>query len=476
MRENALRKLETRLVAEPNSIPLQIERAKLLAELGRSEEAKTAYLQTLTKDPTNFTVLNNLGALLHESGYRTAARTAYAEAVKHHPGEPMGHVNLANSLREIGNLEGARASFESALAQDESHAEAHQGLAYVLMEQGEEEAARRHRQMGFQDCAVKELPFYGSREPIRLLLLMSAMGGNTPIIPILDNRVFLTSVLFPEFFDLARQLPEHRLIFNAASDADLCTTAVEAATEIVARSSMPVINAPAAVAQSGRTPNAKRLAAIPGVITPRMCSLPRSAITAAELSRRGFEFPVLLRRPGFHTGRHFVRVDTQVEMQSALETVTGAELTVIEFLDARAGDGKVRKYRVVMVDGQLFPLHCAVSGDWKIHYFTAEMANNASHRAEDARFLDDMSQVLGTTAVAALEQINAMLGLEYAGVDFSLTSAGELIVFEANATMTIALPGPGPEWDYRREPLARVVDAVREMLVNRATQPTPTPS
>ena len=96
------------------------------------------------------------------------------------------------------------------------------------------------------------------------------------------------------------------------------------------------------------------------------------------MARHGFRFPLLVRTPGFHTGRHFLRVESPEELAGAVAELPGKELTVIEFLDARGADGKVRKYRVMMIDGQLYPLHVAISSHWKIHYFTAEMAERAT--------------------------------------------------------------------------------------------------
>ena len=65
----------------------------------------------------------------------------------------------------------------------------------------------------------------------------------------------------------------------------------------------------------------------------------------------------------------------------------------------------MRKYRAMMIGGALYPLHVAISSQWKIHYFTAEMAERADHRAEDAEFLENMAGVLGPRALGALEQI-----------------------------------------------------------------------
>jgi hypothetical protein len=113
------------------------------------------------------------------------------------------------------------------------------------------------------------------------------------------------------------------------------------------------------------------------------------------------------------------------------------EVMAIEFLDARGADGWVRKYRVMMVGGQLYPLHLAISQQWKIHYFSADMRDRAEHRAEEAKFLADMPGVLGAKAMAALEQLSAAIGLDYGGIDFALNQRGEILLFEANATMVV---------------------------------------
>src|ERR1035441_7373662 len=44
-----------------------------------------------------------------------------------------------------------------------------------------------------------------------------------------------------------------------------------------------------------------------------------------------------------------------------------------------------------------------------------------------------MPGVLGPRAMEALTKIQATLGLDYAGIDFGLSSAGDLLLFETNA-------------------------------------------
>jgi hypothetical protein len=155
-------------------------------------------------------------------------------------------------------------------------------------------------------------------------------------------------------------------------------------------------------------------------------------------------------------------------LPAALAQLPGDELTVLSYLDARGPDGKARKYRVMMIGGRLYPLHFAISSHWKIHYFTADMADRPEHRAEDAEFLENMPSVLGPRGMSALSEIQSRLGLDYAGIDFGLGPNGDILLFEANATMVVNPPEPDAKWSYRRPAVERIYNAVRQMLMARA--------
>ena len=473
-REEALRGLEARIAEDPANLSLRFERAGLLAELGRSLDARNAYIELLSRNPSHRLALNNLGTLLYAAGYRTAARTAYAEAVARHPDDPMGRVNLGNILHEMGDDSAAREHFEAALRADPTHAEAHQGLAYALTELGDRAGADLHRRLGFQDRAVRTLPYRGQGSPVSLLLLVSSRGGNIPTRHLLDDCVFQTHVVVPEFYDSKVPLPPHQVVFNAIGDADLAADSLAAAQSIVALTEARVINLPSAVMATGRADHA-RLGRLPGVVTPLTVTLARDLLISPEgpaaVARHGFRFPLLVRTPGFHTGRHFLKVENAAALAGAVEQLPGQEITVIEFLDARGADSKVRKYRAMMIGGQLFPLHVAISSQWKIHYFTADMAERPDHRAEDAEFLENMPGVLGDRGMEALSRIQSTLALDYAGIDFGLNSAGEILLFEANATMVVNPPEPGERWAYRRPAVERIFAAVWKMLVNEPRPP-----
>ena len=473
-REAVLLEIDAKLALEGNDNELLFQRACLLAELGRMQESRDQYIDLLRRAPSHRGALNNLGTLLHDTGYRSAARTAYSQAVSRHPEDPMSLVNLANVLREDGELDTARVHYQRALHADPAHAEAHQGLSYILMELGDEAGAVFHRRAGFQAQPIVTLPYRGSGRPVPLLQLASTTGGNIAASRFLDDHVFQTHVVFPEFVDRPASLPSHQIIFNAIGDADLSPEALTAAQSLLSASHAPVINSPHAVLFSGRENNSHRLARISNIVMPQIASFPRAILAdgsaPAILADRGLRFPFLLRTPGFHTGRHFLMVGSVDELAPAVARLPGKDLMVIQYLDARAADGKARKYRVMMIDGELYPLHLAISDSWKVHYFTSGMADNIAYRKEEARFLHDMVGVLGSDAISALKQIQTVLNLDYAGIDFGRDSNGDLLFFEANAAMVVNPPEPDERWAYRRAAVERIYSAVRSMLLTRSHQ------
>jgi glutathione synthase/RimK-type ligase-like ATP-grasp enzyme len=467
-----LDRLLARTTGREADITLEIERAALLGALDRRADAQAAFIELLRRHPTHFSALNEFGTWLASQGSIDAACRVYAEAILHHPENPMARVNLGNLLLRANRHPEARAHYEAALRADPDHAAAHQGMGAVLSDEGDREAAAAHFAKGFRGHALSTLPYRGADAPIPLLQLVSSGGGNIPTAPFLDDCVFLTTVVVADHFDPATPLPPHGLIFNAIGDADLCQPALDAAHRLIAHSKAPVINDPRAVLKTGRRDNATELADLPGVVTPKVVAVQSSrliGIDGAEwLIDQGFTFPLLLRSPGYHTGRNFVFVEKAEDLAAAAAELPGAELLVIEYLDARGKDGNARKYRVMMIGGKLFPLHLAISRNWKVHYFTSDMADKPDHRTEEMAFLENMRAVLGDKAITALHAICERLALDYAGIDFGVNASGDLLLFEANATMVIASPDNDPRWAYRRGPITAVIDAVTAMIRQRA--------
>jgi hypothetical protein len=213
-------------------------------------------------------------------------------------------VNLGNLLLEEQDVAGAIAQYRTALELDPDLPEAHRGLGTILHDSDPDEA-EHHLQRAFSGGASVTQPYRGKGQGVALLVLVSARGGNIPVRHWISDREFAVTALYVEFWPDGAPLPPHALIVNAIGDAERCAAALARAAALTSASAAPVINSPSQVARTGRSEICRRLAGIDGVIAPRT-----REVRAQDLQEAGAcGFPLLLRRPGFHTGQHFLRVD-----------------------------------------------------------------------------------------------------------------------------------------------------------------------
>ena len=457
------------LIAEaPGEIGLRFGRACCLEDLGRIDDAVQAYVAVLTADPTHFGALTNLGSLLLERGRAADARAYLEAAVKLHPRDPVALINLGQLCAELGDEERAVAAFANALGVQPGSVHAHLGLAKIFVARDDDASAQTHLDRAFAEPKAWSFPHRGEGEALKVLLLVSAFGGDMVTNLFFDDTVVQKAVLLADSVRGDLALPPYHVLFNAIGDADRSAPSLERAVAIANASSAAIINHPAAVLHTGRVETMERLRAIPGVRAPRTERVAREDLTPEHLLSCGFTFPLLLRSPGHHAGDHFAYVEAPGRLAEIAATLPGRSLLAIEYIDAYGSDGDARKYRVVWVDGKLYPVHAAIAPQWKIHYFSAAMADRSDHRAEEARFLDDLTSVVGDRGAEALAEICASMSLDYCGVDFGLDADRNIVAFEANATMAVYPPEAGGIWEYRRIAVERVITAVRTMLVDRA--------
>jgi hypothetical protein len=460
--------LDAELAAHPDALDTRFARACLLEELGRLSAARGAYRSVIARNARHFGALTNLGTMHFLAGERPMALVLYRQAAAHHPDQPAAWVNLGNALAEDGDAAAARAAYERALALAPHHPTAHFALALLLEARGEEAAAAAHRATAFREPILRTAPHSGSGPPIRVLQLVAAHGGNLVTSLFFDPQTVELTTLVVETARAGMALPPRDLVFNAIADADRNGDALERAAAVVRAAGRPTINAPERIAATARSATAGRLADIPGVVAPRTLRLRRAELTPAALTGHGLTFPLLVRAAGHHMGEHFERVDQPADLASVRDRLPGDVFYAIAFVDGRGVDGKFRKFRALFVDGDVYPLHLAIAPQWKVHYFSAEMRDSVAHRAEESSYLGDMAGHIGPAAMRALAAIATALGLEYAGIDFGIDAAGNVLVYEANATMAFYYPDDDPRFAYRVPAVDRVRRAVQTLIAGRA--------
>jgi Flp pilus assembly protein TadD len=414
--------------------------------------------------------------------YEVAANTIVAgeaESVQSFLEKLLGrdpqHVNLLWRLADFAsrqhNHQAALQIYQHAAAIAPDNRELHMGIASAYEEMGNVDAASAIWGSDVLRGVVRIHAYTGTGEPKRLLTIASALHAIRYEL-LVDTSQVQNTVVYTQAYDEANPLPEHDAVFIAVGDVESDAAALEIAQRIVARTPAPVINHPERVAHTGRREQAQRLGLIDGVRTSHIVPVARHQLcgpNAATFVRDlGFEFPVLLRAPGFHNGFFFEPVERADQLAAVASQLPGEEILLISFQDTRSRDGMLRKYRMMYIDGVLYPIHLAISADWKVHYASSLMHESATFRAEEDAFLSDPHAVLGARAMRALEAIAETTALDYGGIDFGLDAEGNVVVFEANGAMGIFMPDADPRWDYRRGSFSAALDAAKSMIVRRA--------
>lgn len=408
---------------------------------------------------------NDKAVEFFRSGRVQEARSILETFLKANPRNVLVRVNLGYMLFASGDFEAARDAYEGAVNLDPNCVQAFHGLSSVYYALGNDERSALFFDRACRLAPIRKQPYRGSGSgvPTNVLLLCSASIANLNAYALLDPRAFAVTTAFVEYADL-QALRGYDVIFNAISEAERASNALDLAQSLIGALAIPAINAPAAIRASTRENNASRLAGIDGAVVPAVRRVAKTALSNGELLR-DLDYPTIVRAIGHHDGRYMARADNAEEFTERARELPGDELFVVQFVDTRSTDGNVRKYRMIVAGSELYPLHLAVSKRWKVHYVTSDMEDSDENRTEDARFLRDPGSVVGDRAMAALHATREVLQLDYGGIDFAIDRDGNAVIFEGNASMFVPPVPSDPKWDYRRAPTARILDAVTRLVV-----------
>lgn len=130
--ERTLAALDEGLAAQPESVPLLLDRAKQLGVMGRYAAARADLERALALDPTNLTVRTALGIVLLRKGLWASAVPHLSEVVEAESWSPTAWFYLGEALNHIDDLDGALAAFVRATELDPRHAKALHGQGMVL--------------------------------------------------------------------------------------------------------------------------------------------------------------------------------------------------------------------------------------------------------------------------------------------------------------------------------------------------------
>jgi glutathione synthase/RimK-type ligase-like ATP-grasp enzyme len=367
-----------------------------------------------------------------------------------------------------GDYETSGRWYRLVIAIDPGCAIAFQNLAAIHDGKGEAAEAELYRQQAYRIQRV----FVDQEETASRRVLVLCAGrtsGNTPFTTLIPTAA---SVRVKYALDYAAEdedgrLPPYDLVFNAIGEPDAALEMAERLRHFEQGCRRPVLNPLAAIARTQRHQLTELLTGLEDVATTPCARFDQPAETpdalAARLEAADLTFPLLARPVSSHGGDGLARCDTLEELEAAIHAFAGAYY-LTGYADYRSADGFFRKYRMIFVDRQPFPYHQAISPDWMVHYFSADMERNPWKLEEEKRFLSDPEAALGARAMDAVRAIGKRLDLDYGGIDFTLLPDGRVFVFEANATMLVHRERANGLLAHKNQPVQRIVEAFEAML------------
>ncbi len=376
--------------------------------------------------------------------------------------------NLGVICRAARDFTGAKTWFAAAVAADPNLADARHNLAAALARLGEAEEASRQRTLALRQ---KSLFFQKATKAAKAELLIFSLSdaGNVPLEHILPEQEFTRIWYFVGQAEAPKTLPRHDIAFNGIGDPDMLGDAERNLIELAQLSGRKLLNPPDRIAHTRRDLLPATLAGIDGLLVPAVCRIsgtPTREHIWQTPQTGGLTPPFLLRPAGSHGGADLKLFQSLDGLDPILPQDAPAWY-LTEFIDSRGPDGFYRKYRMAFVDRRPLPYHLAISKNWLVHYFSADMQAHEWKLAEEAAFLAEPRKALGPRAYAAIEAAARKLDLDFCGIDFTLLPDGRALVFEANATMLIHPESETGKLAFKNPYVRTIITAVSAMIEGR---------
>lgn len=440
----------------------------------RAQDAISIYLHVLSRDPAHWPARTNLVEALVATRQFVIARAVLEELIAERPVEAKLHHQLGKVLFELGEKDPALGAFRRAAELDPADADSRYWIGGITQQAGDEQAAQQAYAEAARLQPLIRKPARKADADFCVLALYAPFGGNTPtelLFKDADYEVNTLALFSDRACDAAALRRDADLVINLISDADQAETAdamLTVAGDLVDRLGKVTLNHPRLIARTTREAVAGLLQGIPGCRVPRIVRCPAgSARTAAEIAPLlPSAFPLLARPAGTHGGDDFEKIENLDALVEFMDRFVDSDRYLIEYVDFRSTDKLFRKYRFIFIEDEVLPYHLAIGDEWKLHHDNTDMESHAWMQREEETFLTDPSTVFTPANFAALRSIRQALDLDYSGIDCALTPEGEVLVFEANASMLVH--DHNERFPYKGPAVARIKQAFDAMLRRRA--------
>ncbi len=468
----------TALKINPDFAPALYDLGVLLHYHGdRSFEAVRFLEWARAVAPDHIEVHRVLGSIFRNFGVLPKALESYKAYVKCLPQSAHAHVKLGALYSEGWMHDEAIAHLREAIRLDTTNStKARFELADALLRAKKPDFARKQYADAMAHQTVATFKARSAAARFSVLLILGPGYVNTPyghLVAGRDYDVHILPLLESLYYDIPAIRARVDVVVNLISGAERSENILLTAAVLFKHLGLPVVNHPQRISMTDRATIAQRLAHIPGCRIARCIPVSGAALCSdVPTSEVGmFNMPFLARVSGLHGGDQFEKIASITELREFAAKRPEADYYLMDYLDYQSSDGHYRKYRFFCIGGQILPYHLAIGDQWKVHHFNTDMINTVWMQQEEKAFLMNAGAVFGPAQMATLDAITKTIGLEFMGIDCALDREGNVVVFEANATMLVN--GNTSDFPYKAPSVKAIKIAFGAMLSRMVKSASP---
>ena len=423
------------------------------------EDAIAGFRRAVALAPDDASLATELGNALIRNGELEEAASFLRNAIEIDAAETNAYLSLSAIQRTINKFDEARKTLTEGV----------RNKPYIVNSHDTDSLPRILRLRGIQN-AYYTLGMNPNKRPT-----LKLSGGNFSDMHLINRKKY--SII--NFFVLDGNMlrydgpPEHDLIVNSISDPDVEHQSLDTLAEYLrVNPRVPVINDPGRVLETTRDNNHRRLGQIDGIHFPKTVRITHKDIV--ERSRNDliegneFSFPIVIRRVGTHTGLTFAKISNDADLGRYLTNLEAADFYLSEYVENLFREKYFRKLRVFFIDGVIYPVVCHIDTTWNVHGGNRReiMRNENWMMAEEKSFLSDCPGYLGRERFDILSGLNDIVGLDFFGVDFTLTGDGTILIYELNPVMRHSFEHAG-HFPYLTPYMVDISAAFDRMIVGK---------
>jgi tetratricopeptide (TPR) repeat protein len=473
-------------------------------------EAEEIARKAITLEDKSPEAWSNLGIALTASKRHEEALEAYGRAIHGNASYALAWLNKAMTLLELKRFDEALLACDQAQRLDSSKYEILYTKSRILKElQRPAEAQKIYRQsfdlrvastpvvIGERRSTQKADALIINQNPVLQTSLESlesfdALHRYCPNFPgqLADHLLedFHSTYVFVGNADrpsARKQIPQPDFVINNFTNGDLILSGGNqlGLTELVDSFGVPVVNHPTKAVQTTREASAKLLDDISGVLVPktrRFSSLGKSLEELVHEIENQYDYPLITRSLAGQMGKGMTKVDSRTALVEVLSSGCPEQFYVTKFVDSRKGNKFYRKIRAAIVKDEIIIVRVDYSTNWNARGHRKTLKGLAFY-SENMYLLDEEKRIclnpeagLGRSTIQALRAIRDRIPLDVFGIDFDVDVAGQLVFYEANATMNLfstarkEIPNPREADDCLKQAFQRYFTS----LVARANDKT----